>query len=146
MKQSPSFYNLSVSLYVCKKGFYTRDTIRGIRISPLAKIRFHDWLRGWIMKRVNYLCCREGKRDLINISYITQNAALLIFIRLKISFVCYKDITLALQLPPLSNIDQNYCLTINIYVSVHFPYDLLPFYNFIIFTLDKISAWIETLV
>ena len=44
------------------KRFYTRGTLRGIRISQLAKIPFiyRDWLRT-LNKRVNYLSCIKGK-------------------------------------------------------------------------------------
>ena len=43
-----------------EKWFYNRETIRVIRISPLAKIPHK---LSWIRKRVNYLICIEAKGD-----------------------------------------------------------------------------------
>ena len=39
--------NLSLKYTLLKNIFYTRETIRGIRISPLAETHplFHNWLR-----------------------------------------------------------------------------------------------------
>ena len=50
---------------VCKeKRFYTRGTLRSIRIRRLAKSKPFIMIGSdpWSKKRVNYLSCREGKR------------------------------------------------------------------------------------
>ena len=46
-----------------KKIFYNRKTIRGVRISRLAKVPpiYHNWLGSLNEKRVNYLSSIEGK-------------------------------------------------------------------------------------
>ena len=53
-----------LTLWYYEKRFYTRETLRGIRISRLAKIPtliVIYWYH-WIKKRINYLSCIEGKR------------------------------------------------------------------------------------
>ena len=44
-----------------KKRFYTRGTLRGIRISRLAKTPYRDCRDPWFKKRVNHLKYLEGK-------------------------------------------------------------------------------------
>ena len=62
-----------------KKRFYTRETIWGIRVSPIARLKFLTFFMigwdDWIKKRVNYI---EVKRGLIDVCYITQNNALFV--------------------------------------------------------------------
>ena len=50
-----------------QKRFYTRGTLRSIRITRLAKIAtlYCEWLRSLKKKRVTYLSCTEGKKGLV---------------------------------------------------------------------------------
>ena len=61
-----------------KKRFYSRGTLRGIRISRLANIPtlYHNCLRSFIKKGVNCLSCIEGKGGGKDIHCIAQNDAL----------------------------------------------------------------------
>ena len=76
MIQQPA---VSVLIIGTTKRFYTRGTLRGMRISRFAKIPtlYHDWREPWIKKMVNYLSCIEGKGGLKDIHYIAQIVDLL---------------------------------------------------------------------
>ena len=67
-----------------------------VQYTSLFLERFHDWLKSlpfivigwvhWILKRVNYLSCIEGKGGLQDIPFIAQYTTLFFFIYYKISF------------------------------------------------------------
>ena len=60
--------NLSLNIYKKQKRFYTRGTLRSIRISQDT----------WIKKRSYYLSCIKGRWVLKEIHCIAQNAALFV--------------------------------------------------------------------
>ena len=62
------------------KRFYSKETLRGISISRLAKSLPFSVIccDPWIKKKVNYLICIEGKGNLKDIHCFAQNAALFV--------------------------------------------------------------------
>ena len=73
--------NALAEMCLDKREFYTRGTLRIIRIPRLAKIStpYRDW-NPWNKKRVNSKSCMDGKGCGKDIQCITQNAALFVYL------------------------------------------------------------------